>query len=38
MQKQIIYNFTLQDIYPNTEMIYIICMVISIKVDTSQVP
>ena len=38
MEKQLIYNFTLQDIYSNTEMIYIIRMVISIKVDTSQVP
>ena len=38
MEKQPIYNFTLQQAYSNIEMIYIICMVIPTKEDTSQVP
>ena len=38
MEKQLIFNFTLQNIYSNIEMIYIICTVIPTKMDTSQVP
>ena len=38
MEKQPIYYFTLQHIYSNIEMIYIIRMLIPTKVDTSQVP
>ena len=38
MEKQTIYDFTLQPIYSKIELIYILCMVIPTKVDTSQVP
>ena len=38
MEKQHIYNFTLQHFNSNIDMIYIICLVIPTKVDTSQVP
>ena len=38
MEKQLIYNFTLQNIYSNIEMIYIICTVNPTNLDTSQVP
>ena len=38
IEKQHIYNFTLQHLNSNIDMIYIICLVIPTKVDTSQVP
>ena len=38
MENQPIYNFTLQHLNSQIEMIYIMCMVIQTKVDTSQVP
>ena len=38
MEKQHIYNFPLQHLNSNIDMIYIICLVIPTKVDTSQVP
>ena len=37
-EKQHIYNFTLQHLNSNIDMIYIISLVIPNKVDTSQVP